>query len=357
LTARLENLEQADDAGSSRGVECGCCGRTAELVCASHPGYRVPGAYDLYHCPACDTTQAFPLAVDVDVYDAIYSQIDRVPGYERYERYARTVSAHAAPLDHLAAREDVYWAIREQLLFRPEPAGNLRVLDAGSGLGHLTYALSRAGYDVRGVDVSEVAVARAKARFGPLFEQADVREFVKTHRAAFDVVTMTEVIEHVPDVGGIVAALLELLRPGGELLVTTPNKSSFAPNALWVTENPPVHLWWFSERSMTALGLRLASDVRFVDFGAFNRAQGAPDRFIEGLPQRRVPFYPPSLDASGRVIETRYHVTSMRGAARTVLDRLRLTDPLLDVRYRFAVRRHGISARRPNMCAVFSQAR
>jgi SAM-dependent methyltransferase len=340
---------------STGGVVCGCCGSTCELTYAAHPGYRIQTAYDLYHCRVCDTSQASPLMVDVEVYDAIYAQIESVPGYERYVGYARSLPTQRCPLDYLASLEDVYWGIREYLRSRPEPAQELRVLDAGSGLGHLAYALSRAGYDVQGVDVSEVAVAQATARFGELFEHADVREFVRTRRAAFDVVTMTEVIEHVPDVSALISSVLELLKPGGELLVTTPNKTSFAATAVWATENPPVHLWWFSENSMTALGRRLGSDVRFVDFGGFNRAEGASDRFIEGRLQRELPFFPPVLDASGRVMRPPRSVRSARGAARLALDHLRLSDAFLAARHRLYVRRYGVSERRPNLCAVFSK--
>jgi SAM-dependent methyltransferase len=351
----LDHHAQVDYRPVAGEVVCGCCGSTCELIYSAHPGYRLATAYDLYHCRVCDTSQASPLTVDVEVYDAIYAQIEKIPGYERYVGYARSLPTERCALDHLASLEDVYWAIREQLRSRPEKPQELRVLDAGSGQGHLAYALARAGYDVHGVDVSEVAVAQATTRFGELFEHADVREFARTRRATFDVVTMTEVIEHVPNVSALVSSVLELLRPGGELLVTTPNKTSFAANAVWGTENPPVHLWWFSENSMTALGGRLGSDVRFVDFGKFNLAEGASDRFIEGRRQRELPFFPPVLDASSRVTRPARSVRSARGAVRLALDYLHLSDAFLMARHRLYVRRYGVSSRRPNMCAVFSK--
>lgn len=338
-------------------VVCGCCGRLSQLIYAAHPGYRIPAVFDLYHCPACDTSQASPLTVDVDVYDAIYSQIECIPGYERYVKYAQRVSLDPSPFDYLASIEDVYWGVREHLRSRPETASELRVLDVGSGMGHLTYALRRAGYEAQGVDVSEVAVTQARARFGDLFEHADVHEFVRTRRAAYDIVTMTEVIEHVPDVCSLVATALELLKPGGELLVTTPNKSAFDSTAVWATENPPVHLWWFSESSMMALGGRLRSDVRFVNFGLFNRAEGASDWFIEGRRQRELPYYPPVLDASGKVVRSPRSARSVRRAVRFVLDRLHLANPFMATSHRFYLRRHGVSRRRPNMCVVFSKPR
>jgi hypothetical protein len=56
--------------------------------------------------------------------------------------------------------------------------------------------------------------------------------------------------------------------------VTTPNRSVYPSDGVWLTELPPVHLWWFSERSMTQMGKHLDMTTRFVDFSAYNARYG-----------------------------------------------------------------------------------
>ena len=78
------------------------------------------------------------------------------------------------PLGYLAESEDVYWSIRESL------SGLLpafKILEIGSGLGYMTFALRKAGFDAIGIDISHVAVENATARFGPFYQQADMKDW------------------------------------------------------------------------------------------------------------------------------------------------------------------------------------
>lgn len=333
---------------------CGLCCNQTELVYAGHPGYRVGTRFDIYLCRSCDTAQALPRIVDTTLYDEVYAFADALPGYERYVRHQRAVLTAAKPLDYLATAEDVYWSVRERLKSRGGQAKGLRVLEAGSGLGYLTYALARSGYDVTGVDVSLSAVEQASANFGDIFEQADVGDFAARNRGTFDIVVMTELIEHLPNFKEVLVDALQALTPRGELVVTTPNKSSFDPGAVWATENPPVHLWWFSEQSMRVLAHEIGCAVRFVNFVEFNRLRRPPGGFIDSRRQRTVPFYPPSLARDGGPVPSGSLAGSQRPRLRGVLDTLKLTDAALELRYRTSLRLNGVSSRRPNMCAVFS---
>jgi SAM-dependent methyltransferase len=239
---------------------------------------------------------------------------------------------------------------------RRERSRETRILEAGSGLGYLTFALAQAGYDARGIDISGVAVDNAIATFGELFARADVVDYVAQRPRSFDVVVMTELVEHVPEFETLIDAGLKGLRPGGELLVTTPNKSSYAKDAIWATENPPVHLWWFSEDSMRAVASRLGCSVEFVDFTEFNRAHQRPNGFVEGRRQRTVPFFTPVLDSNGGVNVSRETPLSVRETLRIGLERLGLAESLLALRHRRYIRSHGTSHRRFNMCAVFTKS-
>lgn len=339
----------------SLAMACGVCEGSARLSYAGHPGYQAGMRYDIYHCPSCDTCQAAPLTLDPDVYEHIYRNISCVPGYERYVRYVKGVLQSPAPLNLLASSEDVYWAVRQFLNDERFSARPLRVLDAGSGLGYLTYALNREGHDVVGLDISAVAVAEASRQFGRLFQCADIAHFAREHAGSFDVVIMTEVVEHVPDLKSLMRAALQALRRSGHLLITTPNKTSFAEDAIWMTENPPVHLWWLSETSMRTLASALGCTVRFADFRKFNLARmslGAS--FIEGARQRVIPHFPVALDQEGNV-NPPTSIRSSRDLLRAVLEATHFAGAARRLRAAAYRRRYGVSHRRPVMCAIFAR--
>jgi len=257
----------------SRQDSCPLCGNRVESLHSAQPGYRLDLTYEIRHCPVCDTSFAHPLEVDSSIYDAIYAHASEIPGYDRYAEYAKAVLEVADPLGHLAGAEDVYWSIRSCLeQVRP----GARILDVGSGLGYLTYALAKSGHDVTGIDISTVAVANANQRYGPYYQEADLADWSVRKAGEFDLVVMAELLEHIPDPAGFLDLTVKLLRPGGRLVVTTPNKSYFPAQTLWETEAPPVHLWWFSESSMRALAKRMGLGITFVDFAPFNRLHPNP---------------------------------------------------------------------------------
>jgi 2-polyprenyl-6-hydroxyphenyl methylase/3-demethylubiquinone-9 3-methyltransferase len=105
----------------------------------------------------------------------------------------------------------------------------LAVLDIGCGAGILSEPLARMGAAVTGIDPSEEIIAAARLHAGEAGLAIDYRattaEALAEAGARFDVVTILEVVEHVPDVNRFVATAASLVRPGGLLLASTINRT------------------------------------------------------------------------------------------------------------------------------------
>src|SRR5262249_24949038 len=159
------------------------------------------------------------------------------PGYSRYSYFQAEVARQKKPLQWLGDQEPAYWFIRRELEKLPRSAS---ILEIGSGLGYLTFSIRKSGYDIVGIDISDQAVANARALFGDIYARKNLFALA-AEPARYDLVILTEVIEHVSDPIAFLKAAAAVLNPGGAILMTTPNKSVSTLDACWETENPPVH--------------------------------------------------------------------------------------------------------------------
>ncbi|MEE8375473.1 MAG: bifunctional 2-polyprenyl-6-hydroxyphenol methylase/3-demethylubiquinol 3-O-methyltransferase UbiG [Acidimicrobiia bacterium] len=102
-----------------------------------------------------------------------------------------------------------------------------RVLDVGSGGGFLTATLSDAGYEVIGIDPSTTSIREARDNVQAHFAVA-VGENLPFRDDSVDAVTCSEVLEHVEDVAAVVAEISRVLRPGGLLVFSMPNRTALS---------------------------------------------------------------------------------------------------------------------------------
>lgn len=105
----------------------------------------------------------------------------------------------------------------------------LSAVDIGSGGGLLCEPLSRLGFQVTGVDASEMSVKVAQHHAQQSGLSIDYRHCLSSDLLAeetrFDVVMNTEVIEHVPDQEQLLKECCQLLKPGGLLILATLNRT------------------------------------------------------------------------------------------------------------------------------------
>jgi len=104
------------------------------------------------------------------------------------------------------------------------------VLDVGCGGGLLSEAMARRGAKVVGLDLApellQVAELHAMETGTSIAYRCESAEdHAATHAQRYDVVTCMEMLEHVPDPAAIVSALGQLVRPGGNVFVSTLNRT------------------------------------------------------------------------------------------------------------------------------------
>lgn len=304
-----------DGAAAAR-LTCPLCqGTNAAVLFRGHPGYQEPDVFDIARCADCNTSFVPVSGLDTQpIYDAIYRQVESVPGYSRYATFAKAVDQHPSPLAYLAAREVTYWGIRHVLETIGLRADETAV-EIGSGLGYLTAALNRSGIPTIGIDVSAVAVQKAAERYGPYFVCGDLESYAVAHAGEYAVAIATEVIEHIEDVYPFLESGLKLLKPGGRLLVTTPNREAWTPEVVWEGEAPPVHLWWFSRGSFRAIADRLGCEVDFADASGSPHARSWRLRHVPGSP-RAVKM--PVLDEHGELVPELRPTSPWRHLARRI---------------------------------------
>jgi len=246
---------------------CDACGgslRPLRLL----PGYVRGPTYQASECNTCGSQTISPRSIPAGLYDAIYQNAATIQGgYDRYERYAAGVRNHPAPLQWLADQEDMYWGV-VQLLKTLALSPNAQIVEVGCGLGYLTYALSQAGYNAHGIDISERAVHMARGRFGDLFTVEDATQSTRVRDA--NVVLALELIEHLPTPAAFLASLREVLPVDASLIMSTPNRDTYPADSVWNTDLPPVHFNWFSESGISQMAADAGYSVHFADFSKWN---------------------------------------------------------------------------------------
>jgi SAM-dependent methyltransferase len=213
--------------------------------------YEHRGTFPAVRCPRCDlrflVVQPAGEAL-AELYGASY--------FERDFRCGRSADDYF--------REDAFRAENRGLLddfarLHPPPGDLLEVGCAGGWL--LKHAAER-GWRARGVELSAEAVAHSR-RLGLEVFQGELAA-AGFPDAAFDLVYMGDVLEHVPDCRAVMDEVARVLRPGGHLYLRGPiTTHSLARRVALagygalgrriVLREPPYHLWEFTPRSLTRL--------------------------------------------------------------------------------------------------------
>lgn len=187
--------------------------------------------YQYYHCANCDLMFWYPM---------------KNPGTDWYEASLVPTPFRPVWLAH--------WGQRQFLRATPTRGGQL--LDIGCGLGDFLFKAQQAGYSVTGIDLSPNCIKVASQRFGikNLYPMT-LEEFVTKHpHNKYDVITFFEVLEHLDNVSDFLSQVKMLLKPGGYIACSVPNRAKWRfSSIIEECDYPPNHFTHWSPRSLSNL--------------------------------------------------------------------------------------------------------
>jgi 2-polyprenyl-3-methyl-5-hydroxy-6-metoxy-1,4-benzoquinol methylase len=130
-----------------------------------------------------------------------------------------------------------------------------RLLDVGCGGGRFLHRMMKKGWNVNGVDKDPDAVVRVTTKYNIPVKTGTLQEahFPDTY---FDAITLSHMIEHEDQPLMLMKEINRLLKPGGTLVLVTPNTDSLAHlrfGKYWRGLEPPRHLFLYSPRSLSRL--------------------------------------------------------------------------------------------------------
>ncbi|MGV0785677.1 class I SAM-dependent methyltransferase [Mycolicibacterium sp. XJ2] len=127
--------------------------------------------------------------------------------------------------------EENYWFRRHEVVYEQmaDRCADRDVLEAGCGEGYGANLIADVARRVIGLDYDETAVAHVRARYPRVDMRHGNLAELPLADGSVDAVVNFQVIEHLWDQGQFVRECLRVLRPGGCLLMSTPNRITFSP--------------------------------------------------------------------------------------------------------------------------------
>jgi 2-polyprenyl-3-methyl-5-hydroxy-6-metoxy-1,4-benzoquinol methylase len=262
---------------------CGICGGTdlkPLFEAADINFHTTDDVFTIARCRGCGVAQTIPRMAEEEL------------GRHYPSRYYPTVVLDAAQYERSIGR---YQKDKVRILKRYRQSG--KILDIGCGAGYFLHEAGEAGFDPEGVEFSREAAAFGRNHWDLRIADGDALS-ADLAEESFDIVTMWQVLEHLPKAAATLARVRTLLRPGGLLVAAVPNFGSWQAGIFkgrWYHLDVPRHQFHFDTRALRHLLEQQGFRVRGVDYRS-------PEHNWAGIMGSLMEFSPSHISIAGRAM-------------------------------------------------------
>lgn len=257
-------------------------------------------------CPFCKTPANYIFTIDrfspsFDIYQCIFCKLlikkqDQEINYYNEQYYSGKGNYFYIDERKYKQYFKEVWNARIQTIkkYKPPPA---KVLDVGCSFGGFVETFLENQYDAEGIDISDYVII--EGRKNPLLKKrifkSDLLNF--TPKKKYDIITLIEVLEHLPDAEKVFYKISELLNSKGLLVIQTANFDGL--QAVLQSKNYhyflPGHLFYYSKSNLVSILQRFdfKDFIHFhgVDFGIIPKLKKARGMIKRKKDLIRIIFY------------------------------------------------------------------
>jgi 2-polyprenyl-3-methyl-5-hydroxy-6-metoxy-1,4-benzoquinol methylase len=243
---------------SSPCSHCYVCGSDGHMLYKDLPDrlFGVSGQWNLRKCdnPVCGSTWLDPMPLECDLpiaYKSYYTH-SSYNFISRRRIFLRWLEQIWLALIFLRSERK---GLDHMYLERVAPG---RLLEVGCGNGTRLMKMQKLGWEVEGQDVDVNAVKNVRLTYGLTAHLGDLAQ-LRLPAESYHAIMMNHVIEHVYDPIALLQECRRLLKPGGVIVLVTPNPNSFGHSNFresWLGLDVPRHLHLFTAQALSQMGMK-----------------------------------------------------------------------------------------------------
>jgi 2-polyprenyl-3-methyl-5-hydroxy-6-metoxy-1,4-benzoquinol methylase len=192
-----------------------------------------------------------------------------IPSIEAMSEHAESQYSSGLYKEYVGAASLKYETFKQRIALIKEKANGGRLLDVGCSSGFFIEVASQNGFDAYGVELSSKAISFANENIRERITQGDVNLLRQIGNNSFDVVVAFDIIEHTHDPLLFLRNIKDLLRPGGCLVLSTPDTEHYLRlimGSRWPMLQPLQHTYLFSKKAIgRALEMTGYHDLRIAN--------------------------------------------------------------------------------------------
>jgi 2-polyprenyl-3-methyl-5-hydroxy-6-metoxy-1,4-benzoquinol methylase len=207
--------------------------------------FGIPGRFEVQRCRQCGLEQIFPVPTPAQLKEL----------YERFYNFGGERGTVYTTLREWFFCSPLYrlWILLDEDISFHTRQGQGRLLDIGCNEGRTLKNYARNGFQAEGAELNETAAAVARSAGFTVFT-GPLDDFVLV--TPFDVVVLSNVLEHALDPKAMLMSVRRLLKPEGQVWISCPNSESWLRPVFglsWINWHVPFHISHFSANTLRSL--------------------------------------------------------------------------------------------------------